>query len=367
MKKIIISLAALLYLSACTKEEIKAPLTVPTSYVSASYDANTVSEKALRTQLADLTTEMKTAENGTVLSSVKITDLFTKGTPSLKSITGAYYVGLLENELFKELINTSGKVYDPAKPNSTGGVFGARLLNSGGLETLQVIEKGLFGAAFYNYATTLMSETVTPKTIDQLLAIYGASLAFPATNTATKTTTPDAFGALYAARRDKNDGNGMYSKIKSAFLKAQAATIAGTQYNAERDEAFGVIKSEWERSFAATVIHYNFTAITKFSTTNAPATTLSGGLHDLGEGVGFLHGFKAVPQAQRKITDAQIDELLLLLTNTNAGKVEMYKYTTDPSILAKIQSVSTKVQAIYGFTATDMEDFKKNWIAEQVR
>ncbi len=349
------------------KEEPKAALTIPTSYTSTNYDANTATERALRTQLATLTTEMKTAEKGTALTSAKITELFNVGNPSLKSITGSYYVQKLEGQWFTELVNSSGKVYDPLKPNTTGGVFGARLLDAGGLETLQVIEKGLFGAAFYNYAVGLMNNNSTEKTIDQLVAIYGASPAFPNTNTAAKTPTPDAFIATYAARRDKNDGNGFYSKIKNTFLKAQAAVKAGSAYNAERDEAFTTLKIEMEKAVMATVIHYNFAALTKLSTTNPPATTLSGALHDLGEGVGFLHGFKAVPQAQRKITDAQIDEFLALIQNINNGKTEMFKFVSDPSSLAKIQTASTKIQALYGFTAAEMEDFKKNWIAEQAR
>ena len=371
MKKILSLIGLLGLLASCEKTETpKAVLVVPTTYESTNYVANTVAESALRSQLATLTTEMKKAEKGDKLTLGVMNNLFTTGSPSIKSITVSAFTDKIEGTTgyFAELVNSSGIVYSPAKPNTMGGVYGARLLNAGGLETLQVIEKGLFGAAFYSYATTLMTGTVTEKTIDQLVAIYGASLAFPNSNTATKTTSPDAFIALYAARRDKNDGNGMYSKIKNAFLKAQAAVKSGVAYNTERDEAFGVIKLEMEKAILATVAHYGYAAIAKLSVTNAPETTLSGALHDLGEGVGFLYGLKAVPQAQRKITDAQIDEFAKIIVLDNAGKTEMYKYVTEPvSSITRLQTVFAKIQALYGFTAAEMEDFKKNWIAEQVR
>jgi hypothetical protein len=372
MKKLLFLSLAVLILS-CDKTETETPkaaLVIPTSYESTNYTANTVAELALRNSLVNLATEMKKAEKGTKLSSEAINAIFTSGTPSLKSITAPSFNTKLEGSTgyITELVNSSGTTYLPSTPNTTGGVYGARLLNPGGLETLQMIDKGLYGAAFYNYALSLISGTITEKTIDQLVAIYGASLAFPNTNTASKTTSPDGFAALYAARRDKNDGSGIYTKTKNAFVKAQAAVKAGSQYNTERDEAINVIKQEWEKALMATVIHYNYAAITKLSTTNPAETVLSGALHDLGEGVGFLDGFKAVPQSQRKITDAQLNELDKILRLDNAGKTEMYKYITDPvASITKLQTAFAKLQTIYSFTNSEMEDFKKNWISEQGR
>ena len=46
----------------------------------------------------------------------------------------------------------------------------------------------------------------------------------------------------------------------------------------------------------------------------------------------------------------------------------MFKYVTEPvASITKLQTVFAKIQAVYGFTAAEMEDFKKNWIAEQGR
>lgn len=371
MKNIFISFALILLLFSCTKtEDPKAALIIPTAYSSANFAANTVSELALKTQLTALTNEMKKAEIGTKLTQDAVFAIFSAGNPSVKSITGASYISKLEGSsgYFAELVASSGNTYDPTKPNVTGGLYGARLLNSGGVETLQVIEKGLFGAAFYNNATALMTGTITEATIDRIIGIYGASPSFPNTNTATITTSPDSYAALYASRRDKNDGNGIYSKIKNAFITAQAAVKAGSKYNNERDAAFAVIKLEWEKALISTVAHYGYAAITKLSSTNPAITVYSGALHDLGEGIGFLNGFKAVPQNQRKITDAQIDEYIKIISLDNAGKAEMFKYVTDPvGSITKLQTVFSKIQAVYGFTNSEMIDFKENWISKQGR
>jgi hypothetical protein len=201
-----------------------------------------------------------------------------------------------------------------------------------------------------------------------MIAIYGAHPNFPNTNTASKTTTPDVVIALYTARRDKNDGNGLYSQIKNNFIKLKAAVEAGADYNQERDEALAGIKLGIEKAIMATVVNYGYTAITKLSTTSPPAATISGGLHDLSECVGFIHGFKAIPQANRKITDTEIDELLAFLNSPAGADATMYKFVTDGvTELAKITQLQNKIKSIYGFSSAEMEDFKQNWISVQGR
>ncbi len=353
------------------KTETKAPLSIPSSYVSADYSTNVATEAALKTQLSGLSTYMKTAESGTTtLDLVTLKDKFSTGTTSLKSVTGAYFVSRIENDWFPVMVAASGNTYDPANGATAtkGGSFGNRLLDKGAKENLQEIEKGLFAAALYNHLATISNGTLTLADVDKMISVIGASPAFPNTNTAANTTSPDALAALYMARRDKNDGNGVYGQMKANFIKLQAAVKAGSAYDAEKNEAIAAIKLNIEKGMMATAINYGYAAITKFTTTNPPATTLSGGLHDLGEAIGFIHGFKAVPQQHRKITDAQIDEILVLLNAPANADATVYKFITEgASELQKITQAQAKIKAVYGFSDAEMLDFKQNWISAQGR
>ncbi|TAG00139.1 MAG: hypothetical protein EAZ44_09720 [Cytophagia bacterium] len=264
------------------------------------------------------------------------------------------------------MVACSANAYDPANGETAnnGGVYGARLLDKRAKETNQEIEKGLFEAAMYNHFVNLSQTKITPETVDKMLCIYGAHPNFPNTNTPAKTPTPDAVIAMYAARRDKNDGNGLYSQIKNQFLKLQAATKAGDAYLDEQNAAVAELKILMEKAIMATVIHYGFAATTKLNSTTLTPLLIAGGLHDLGENVGFIHGFKTVPQAHRKITDAQIDEILALLLAPAGADATMYKFVTEPvTQLPKIAQYQQKIKAIYGFTDAEMTDFKQNWVA----
>ena len=181
---------------------------------------------------------------------------------------------------------------------------------------------------------------------------------------AKNTTTPDAVIAMYAARRDQADSKGLYTQLKNQFLKLKAATIAGDAYLEEQNTAVAELKILMEKAIMATVIHYGFAALKKLTSTNPDAVTIAGGLHDLGENVGFIHGFKTVPKAHRKITDTQINEILALLLAPADAEATMYKFITNGDTeLLKITTFQQKIQTIYGFTETEMTGFKENWIA----
>jgi hypothetical protein len=377
IKKILCVAAIASVFTACKKDDpivtpTKTPLVIPTVYSSTNFAANVTTEASVRNQMNALTSYMKRGEN--VANKLNIDSLnkyfANNGIPSLSAITQPYYKNLITTGWFQTMVDCSQNAYDPANgaTATNGGVFGARLLDKKGKENLQEIEKGMFEATMYSHFITLTQGTITAETVDKMISIYGAHPNFPNTNTAANTPTPDGFIALYAARRDKNDGNGFYTKTKAQFLKLQAAVAAGVNYNQERDEAIAEIKLLMEKALMATVVHYGFTAITKLSTTSPPATTLSSGLHDLGEAVGFTHGFKAIAAAQRKITDTQIDEVLSLLLAPSNADASMYKFVTNGTTeLAKITLAQQKIKAIYGFTETEMDEFKNNWISVQAR
>ena len=370
-KSICIVLMLAVFFSACKKE--KTPLSLPTSYENENFDANVSNETSLATQLLALSTYMKKAENvANKLEADSLTKYYanTTTTTNLKSITASYINNLIENTYFPTLVSCSQNTYDIANgaTATNGGVYGARLLDKRGKETLQETEKGLYAAALYNHIIALSQTTMTVQTVDKMVRIYGAHANFPNTNTLANTTTPDVLIALYAARRDKNDGTGLYTKIKNQFIKLQAAVKAGSEYNDEKNEAIAEVKLLIEKAIMATVINYSYAAIPKLTNASPTAALNASAIHDLSECVGFIHGFKAINATNRKITDTQIDELLTLLNAPAATDASMYLFVSNPVVeTEKITQLVAKVKNIYGFTNAEVIDFKTNWIASQGR
>ncbi|MDX1909852.1 MAG: DUF4856 domain-containing protein [Saprospiraceae bacterium] len=364
------SLFLLLLFSACGEKE-KAPLIIPAAYDGASFAINTATQDAVRAQLEALVAETKKGRTtGVVVDYSTLSQLYNAGNPSVKSITTTYYADRLDGagNWFEQLSQASGGAYIPGTPAGQGGTYGAYLFEENGLEIEQMVEKGLFGAALYNHAVALMQGNLTPATADQLVRIFGAHPDFPNTPTAANAANPDKFMANYAARRDKNDGTGMYSQMEAAFIELQAALKAGGEYNDERDRALATIRLTWEKINAATVINYCHSVISTMSATNPTDANKAGALHAYGECVGFIHGWRTIPQAYKQITDSEIDEVLTLLNAPYNGVPTAYKFITDPlNELPKMTQIISKLKAVYGFSDQEIEDFRKNWVAEQGR
>jgi hypothetical protein len=356
--------------AACNDAE-KAPLEIPTAYDATSFSANVATQEAVRIQLEALVNEAKKGRTaGTVLSYDALSGLYNAGSPSVKAITTAYYAGRLDGagNWLDEMARASGTGYTVGSPVGQGGTLGGYLFDENGLEIEQLLEKGLFGAALYNHAVALMKGEMTPATADQLVRIFGAHPDFPNTPTAAKAANPDKFMANYAARRDKNDGTGLYFQMKNAFIQLQAALKAGENYNEERDEALAAIRLTWEKINAATIVNYCHSVISTMSATTTSDSDKAKALHAYGECVGFAHGWRTIPQEYKQITDSEIDEILVLLNAPYNGTPTSYKFVTDPvNELPKLAQIIEKLKTEYGFTSQEIEDFKKNWVAEQGR
>jgi hypothetical protein len=365
---------AVIVLSSCTKDDPKAALEIPAAYDGSAFVANAATQTALLNQLSALTAEAqkgRTAAN--TVSRQALEGLFTSGTPSLSAEITAYFKGKLEGDggWFDELAKASGTTWTPQAPDgsSQGGAYGGYLFDEYGVEIEQLLEKGQFNATLYNHAVKLMSGTISLETVDQLVAIFGAKPAFA--NSGSNNVSAenrDRAMANYGARRDKNDGNGMYTQIKTAFITLQAAVRAGEEYNEERDEALGQVQLLWEKINGATVINYCHTPISRLSGTNPTENEVGAALHAIGEGIGFIQGFKTIDPRFRTITDAQIDEILVLLNAPADGTASVYRFATDPANeLSKLQQAIVRLQAIYGFSDQEVEDFKSNWVSVQGR
>ncbi|WP_291728581.1 DUF4856 domain-containing protein [Bernardetia sp.] len=342
-------------------------LEVPTTYTSTSYESNASAELAVRSNLSALSSTMQAGRSGATVTETSLTTAFEAGSPSLKDITTSYYTERMPN-WFTELAKASGGTFDPAEaPAGDGGVYGSYLFDENGLELEQVIEKGLFGAALYNHALTIIkSDNLTATDIDKLVAIFGAHPSFPNSDNAEQ--NKDVFAAKYAARRDKNDGNGLYTAIKNNLITAKAAIEAGADYNQDRDKALSDFRYNWEKSNMATIINYLLSASAKLSKTDATDADKSSALHAYSESVGFLHGWKGISASDKAITDAEIDQILELLNAPADETATSYTFVTDGfNQLPQLQTAIEKLQQIYKFTDQEMADFAYNWVSEQGR
>lgn len=353
-------------------EDLRPDLQIPTTYDGANFTSATTVQRAVLGQLSALTTEMQKGRRGEKLTKETLENLFKVGSPSVEAVSTTYYTGLINGTgaWLDEMSKASGgSVYTPGTPQGNGGTLGGYLFDENGLELEQMVEKGLFGAALYNHATTLFSADMTAQEVDQVLAVYGATPAFSnSSSNNVASDVRDRFMANYAARRDKNDGNGLYSQIKAGFLKLQAAAKAGQEYQAEKTDAINEIKLAWEKANAATIINYCHGTINKLSSTNPSSDDIGSGLHSYGEAVGFLHGWRTIPQEHKRITDAQIDAILILLNAPHNGVPTSYKFVTDPvNELPKLTQIIAQLKSIYQFSDQEIEDFKKNWVSEQGR
>lgn len=382
----------LVFFASCKEDDkVTTPpppeLEVPSFYDSTGYAANVVTESQVRAQLSALTSRMQVGRN--MDSTVTFTELqnLYNGT-TLRTVTGASYQTKVDTAL-QELSKATGKgvryAWENAPvPGSDGGVIptsgrAGYLYDENVLELEQVVEKGMFAAAMYNHAVALMSGTITEATIDRLVEIYGAKPGF-GNNERNSDPNRDRFSAQYAARRsDSANANSLYARIQRNLITAKAAVRAGSAFNAQRDQALADFKLNWEKALAATVINYCHSTLSGLTATNRDDATVSSAMHAYGEAVGFLSGWRAVPASQRRITDAQIDELLDLLRAPYAQttSAQSYLFLSTSSATAQLfrldgrndpnTGVIERLAQIYGFSDAEVEDFRRNWVAVQNR
>jgi len=383
----------LIFFASCKKDDkVTVPpppeLQIPTFYHSTGYAANVVTESQVRAQLAALTRQMQVGRHMDSAVTLAALQTLYNGT-TLRAVTGASYQAKVDTAL-RELARASGKGVRYAwenAPNGDGGVIpttvGGRtgyLYDEHVLEMEQVVEKGLFAAAMYNHAVSLISAgNITEATIDRLVEIYGAKPGF-GNNERNSDPNRDRFSAQYAARRsDTANANSLYAQIKRNLITAKAAVKAGSAFNQLRDQALADFKLNWEKALAATVINYCHSTLDGLRAPNRDDGIVAGAMHAYSEAVGFLSGWKAVPPSQRRITDAQIDELLDLLRapynqtanaqsylflSTNSATAQLYRLDgrNDPNT-----GVIERLAQIYGFSNAEVEDFRRNWVNVQNR
>jgi hypothetical protein len=362
-------LAALLLVACKNEGEDPEPLVIPDRYDGSAFATNAATEIDVVDRLGDLASEMQAGRDAAnTVNAAGLQLAYDLNTPSLSSLTTSYYRRLVE-AWFLEIEAASGQAYDlDNAPAGDGGVLGGYLFKAQALELEQMVEKGLFGAALYQHAVSLMQGTLTAATPDQLIAIFGAHPDFANSDNSDLHAHPDRAMANYAARRDPADGTGFYTTLRDAFIQLQAAIQAGEAYQVERDEALATIQQTWEQANAATVINYLYATVTKLSVTDPSDAQVGSAMHSYSEAVGFLHGWKGIDANYRRITDADIDALLILLNAPADAQPTSYLLFTDSfNQLPQLTQAIEQLQDIYGFSDAQLESFKFNYVSQQER
>ncbi|MFC5409390.1 hypothetical protein ACFPMF_08740 [Larkinella bovis] len=368
--------AGLIFALASCKQErddkLKPSLYVPLVYDSLGFTFNTQSLVPLIDQFMVLRRELqKGNQKGTYVSEESLNAAFTQGTFSLRSVTTPYFISRLQsqnNGFFAELSKASGGLFSPYDRGWEGGVYSGHLFDEYGLEVGQVIDKGLYAAALYHYAMSLTTGMFRPATVDQILFLYGANPAFYNSDNTTFYPNADRLMAAYAAQRDDGTGTGLYSQTRQAFITLQTALKAGEDYNAYRDEALATLKLNWEKTTAATVIHAIHEAVVLLNRPNLNDEQRAKGMHWISEAAGFLHGWRMIDAGNKKITDAQIDEILTLLNAPYDRSASVYRFITNPGEeLSKLSEAVARIQGLYGFTNDEVESFRRNYVNDQNR
>jgi hypothetical protein len=328
------------------------------------FTTNAAVELQLRARLVALNARMKAAEDDLTLrpTAAELDALFRAGSPSLQSITAAPFATRLA-VVFADFELAAGNTWTPVDPPSgPGGKLGAYLFSARGVDLRQAMEKGLFGAAHYHEAVRLMQGDVTAAAVDRLVALYGASPAFSMDDEATG--TPDVHSAVYARRRTNPRATtpGPYAALKRAFIDARAAAGRGEACRAARDAALGTIRAEWERALVATALFYFADAATKLEKPNPSAVDRGAALHGYTEGVAFLQGLRAVPEAARRMTDAQLDQVLETVRSPWSGSPTAHTLLTDSAgQVGRLAEAVGQLQAAWSFTADEVANFKVNY------
>lgn len=347
-------LCVALIVSSCGGDNNNPTLKIPKTYVSAKFAENTTAESWLVSALSAVSDAANNAEKnaqkaGTTVAAIPYPAALSSVTlPSYKALVAKWLVELVKAANSPDGFQTPG-ASGPAA-GQEGGLLGKRLLDENGLELEQMIQKGSFGAALYNHALTVINGKLTSASTDKLIKIFGTDVNFDWSK------AKDA--AKYARRRsNKTTKKGAFYEIQKNLITAKAAIEAGSAFNKERDKALNDFLLNWEKSNFATVIYYCNAA--KKSLQNPTSDEVKGdGLHAYAEGVAFAHGFKGV--SKKKITDAQIDEVLKLLLAPAGKKPESYKFLKDANLLENLTKAIAKIKSVYGFTDAEVISFYTN-------
>lgn len=337
----------------------------PNNYPTGTFEPNTVNEKLLLSKLAALNTAMASVETdpAKTVSLPELEALFSVGADSLKAKTTAYYAAQVEgtNGVLGQYAAASGSL--GFMPGMTAGLWGTWIFNANGVDLRQQTDKGFMAAVQYKHLTELSRKApVTPADVDGMVAIMNLTPAFP------YDTPTDVGAAKYASRRsNRTNPDNLYLTIKYASIRARAAAAKPVECAADLASALATLRGAWEKALVTTTLFYAADTKKKLAAAATDADRAAA-LHALGEGIGFIHGFKGLPAQDRIITDAQIDsvlaELFALAPGTPVTGLSVatpHRFLSDIALPPRLDTAVALIKAVYGFTDAEVEGFKVNY------
>ncbi len=327
--KIFTLILAVSIISSCKKKEDEVPTptpTGPTYSVPTTYNFINVNYSGQTTRISmldEISLYMSTANTtGTALDAQKLKDMyantnnqFTDGAlnTSGKQLKNKTFV--LDQPLFDAYFDTIAMQSTSLMvgTNGTAGVVVSTtdpskkyLQGPNGIEYAQIIKKGLMGAAFYyqamdTYLANLSSDdnttvvtgdgTAMEHHFDEAFGYFGVPIDFPSNITGIK------YWGDYCNKL--NTQMGTNATMMNACLAARAA-ISNSDY-ATRDAKVAIVRTQWEKIVAASVIYELNRA-----KTNITDDALRN--HYISEAIGFIMSLKY--NSQKTITNTQITQAL---------------------------------------------------------
>jgi hypothetical protein len=339
---------------------------VPSAYESPAFATNAKEELDLKARFDELEARMKAAEGtGTsIVTTAELRAVYEQGAPSLKSVSTSAAQAFADG-YFVAFGDAMGKTWTPDLLEADGGDAGAPTVGGKytggtyhfsvtGVDLREAMQKTLLGGAFYNHALVLASGPVTEATVDRLLASSGASIKLAGNTSPDAGDEADELIAEYASKRDNKASAtfGPYRRMRFALLSAKAASAAGAKCSEDLKAALSIFFAEWEKATYATAIYYLNDAAAR-ALASPPKT--EGALHVYGEALGFVQSFKGIAQDRRKITDAQIDDLLAKMASPTPYQLA----TRTSDVVPKLVETINAIAAVYGWTPEEVDAFKK--------
>jgi len=349
----LIGLGLITTLNSCSEDDGTEPtknitptITTPTTYEFSRNGSSSVSYSGQTdrlNQLAEIKDVLKKGDNGEVILAKTLEDMFANTndngggnfsfttTKQLKSKTFT-----IDQTYFEDLFNAaeqasnSGAIKIVAANGTAGLATRASgktiLVDENGREFTQLIEKGLMGATFYNQIvnTYLTDERVGDQVnnadleagknytkmehhMDEAFGYVGAPVDFRSNYSGKGTVR---YWANYSNNADDNIQ--MNDRLMNAFKRARAA-IVEKKYSI-RDEEVAKIHQEFEVLIAATAIHY--------ANETKAATNDGDRLHVLSECYAFTRALRYSNMNNRKLTQAEVDDLLENKIGSNFWKIK---------------------------------------------
>ena len=312
-------------------------------------------------QLTELTAEMKKADAGNSISASTLKDMFANQNSPFSQI---YSKDLkrktfaLDVDYFEDLMDEMGALSGITTPaaNGTAGLMtrannATILVDSNGRELTQLIEKGLMGATLYNQiVNTYLTEDKIGRAVDND-AIYTANgnyyttmehhfdeafgyMGFPVDFSSNYNSSGViSFWGKYSNTADDNIQ--MNDRLMNAFKRGRAAIVA-KEY-AILDEEVDKLYTELEVMIAATTIYYINQTISLANEADRH--------HALSEAYAFLRALRYSNASKRKISQADITDLL-------GNRIGMNYYNTT---VTNLNYIKNKLSSVYGLDAVKDE------------